>query len=163
MLRGDYHEARRGDPDGRALADRHYSRQTPGAVGWSPPGEHFAIVSPDQWVWAAVRGLDPAGAMRWRVTIFRREAGPRASDIVRLATDATFASWTRRGLLPMPAEALTTEVNPGRVRHKRDPGRCFLRAGWRRIGVSRRGLVVFAAPGEVERGATLPAVEGGAA
>jgi hypothetical protein len=29
------------------------------------------------------------------------------------------------------------------VRAKRDPGRCFLKAGWRRVGTTRGGLVVL--------------------
>jgi hypothetical protein len=44
-----------------------------------------------------------------------------------------------------------TEI-AARVRHKRDPGRCFRRAGWREVGVSKshrhRGALVFEAPSE---------------
>lgn len=45
----------------------------------------------------------------------------------------------------VPVVPLTTEVDPGKVRPKRDPGRCFLRAGWTRVD-ERRGLVVLQAP-----------------
>jgi len=29
------------------------------------------------------------------------------------------------------------------VRRKRDPGRCYLRAGWKRIGETQGGLIVL--------------------
>ena len=145
----------RGDPRGRALADRHYSRQTPGAVGWAPPGEHLSLIR-DGALWTVVRNLDPRGRHRWRVTLFRRESGPRASDLVRTATEITFAHWRRRGGGSLPPEALTTEVDAVRVASS-NPGFCFRAAGWRRLG-ERRGLIIFVAPGEIERGATLPLV-----
>ena len=46
----------------------------------------------------------------------------------------------RMGTVP-----LTTEVDPSRVRRKRDPGRCFRRAGWLVTGIVR-GLWVYEAP-----------------
>lgn len=155
-----WRQIKRSDPRGRALADRHYSRQKIGTPGWSPPGEHFALLTEDgHAVWAAVRGLDPAGTMRWRVTIFRREDGAaRASELVREATELTVSHWTKRGCVPAPKEALSTEVDPERTRAKRDPGRCFRKAGWRALGL-RNGLIILVAPGEIERGAVLPAVE----
>lgn len=142
---GEWTEVRRCDPRAARLADRHYSRQTPGATEFMPPGETFVLISRDAGaVWGACLNLDPAGALRWRVTIFRRESGPVASDLIREATALTFARWIERGgLPPVP---LTTEVDPQRTRHKRDPGRCFLRAGWRILDRDRNGLVVLCAP-----------------
>jgi hypothetical protein len=29
------------------------------------------------------------------------------------------------------------------VRHKRDPGRCYRKAGWRHVGETRGGLLAF--------------------
>jgi hypothetical protein len=128
----------------RALADRHYSRQTVGAVEFMPPGETFVLLTHDLGaVWGVCLNLDPAGALRWRVTIFRRESGPRASDLIREATDRTYARWSERG--GAPAVPLTTEVDPRHVRRKRDFGRCFRRAGWTVVG-ERRGLFVLQAP-----------------
>jgi hypothetical protein len=96
-------------------------------------------------------GLPQRGGHRWRVTLFHRE--PRAtliaSQLVRLATADTFAYW-RSHYGAIPTVPLTTEVDPGLVRHKRDPGRCFLRAGWAVVGAScshrHRGAIVLAAP-----------------
>ena len=133
-------------PAARALADRHYSRQTPGATEFLPPGRRLVLLTHDQLsVWGAVENLDPAGDARWRVTIFRREGGARASDLVVEATARTLAYWCSHYGGP-PAVPLQTEVDPSKTRRKRDPGRCFLRAGWTVVG-ERRGLVILQAPG----------------
>jgi hypothetical protein len=34
-------------------------------------------------------------------------------------------------------------VDPSKVTHKRDPGRCFKRAGYHQCGVTMRGLLIF--------------------
>ena len=133
----------------RRLADRHYSRQTIGARDFMPPGQTFVLVTADAGaVWGVCLNLDPVGSLRWRVTIFRRESGLQASELVRSATDRTLARWRERGALPRVP--LSTEIDPRRVRRKRDPGRCFRRAGWELVG-ERRGLLVLVAPGELER------------
>lgn len=44
---------------------------------------------------------------------------------------------------PLPLAGFVTHVDADRVRRKRDPGRCFLRAGWARVGETRGGLVVL--------------------
>lgn len=140
----DWCLVKRCDPSARALADRHYSRQTPGAVDFMPPGRTFVLMTRDRTaVWGAVENLDPAGNRRWRVSIFRNEGPALSSYLVRTATLLTLGRWHRRW--GPPSIPLTTEVDPSKVRPKRDPGWCFLRAGWRRVGVVR-GLVVLEAP-----------------
>jgi hypothetical protein len=149
---GLWHVVSRRDPRALALADRHYSRQTVGGVELFPPGRRLCMLTLDGLaVWGVVENLDPAGVVRWRVSIFRNE-GQRywlSSFLVREATARTYAYWrSHYGRIPC---RLTTEIDPDRVRHKRDPGRCFLRAGWERIGEGRghragRPLVVLGAP-----------------
>lgn len=141
---GSWRMTHRQDPGIAALADRHYSRQTPGAPQFAPPGEGIFLIS---WccraAWVAVRNRF-AGVWRWRCTLFRNEGAGLSSDLVREATLRTYEWWAHRyGRTPL--ERLTTEVDPARTRHKRDPGRCFMRAGWCRAGVVR-GLVVLEAP-----------------
>lgn len=140
-------------PDARALADRHYSRQTVGAGEFMPPGQTFVMLTVcRRAVWGVVHNLDPAGAKRWRCSIFRNEGAGLSSDLIRAATAATFAYWL--GGHGLPAAALTTEIDPGQVRAKRDPGRCFRRAGWLDRGTVR-GLVVLEAP-SVDRSEAHP-------
>lgn len=145
------------DPRAAALADRHYSRQTPGSVQFTAPGRKLVLLSDDERaLWAAVENLDPAGRRKWRVAIFRNEGQSLSSDLVREATARTLGFWTRF-YGGCPAVPLRTEVDVRKVRAKRDPGRCFLRAGWRRVPdeeVARaagRGMAVLEAPGELER------------
>lgn len=147
---GHWRAVKRTDPRARALADRHYSRQTHGAPEFMASGRTLVMLTDDALaVWGAIENMDPVGGVRWRVSIFRNESDVRSSDLVLEATSRTFAYWNRhyRGLPNVP---LRTEVDPRKTRAKRDPGRCFLRTGWRRVGVVR-GLVVLEAPGEVER------------
>lgn len=95
-------------------------------------------------LWGVCFNLDPVGTPRWRCTIFRNESGDRSSDLIRSATDITKDVWSCGTRKPKWVR-LTTEVDPRRVRRKRDPGRCFRRAGWRDVGVVR-GLLVMEAP-----------------
>lgn len=139
------------DQRARELADRHYSRQTPGDRQFMPPGKTFVLWRPGA-VWGVVYHRDPRGAWRWRCSLFRNElavSGVDASELIRAATAATFEHWRELGGLP--EEPLTTEVAPSRVRPKRDPGHCFVIAGWRKVrevppGHGRPGHVVLEAP-----------------
>lgn len=147
----EWEHVSRFDVRARELADRHYSRQSVGAAGFMPPGRVLVLRTTDGLaVWGVCENLDPVGELRWRCSIFRNE-GPRlSSDLVREATAITLARW-RRKYGALPSVPLTTEVDPARTRKKRDPGRCFLRAGWtfhREIaaGHGRPRLLVFRAP-----------------
>lgn len=145
LLDGRWHKVKRTDPRARALADRHYSRQTVGARDFMASGKTFVLLTDcARAVWGVIENLDPVGNRRWRCSIFRNEGAGLSSDLIKEATARTYEYWRRRhgGL---PAVPLTTEVDPGKTRSKRDPGRCFIRAGWRRRGVVR-GLVVLEAP-----------------
>lgn len=141
---GAWRVTHREDQSIRALADRHYSRQTAGERRFAPPGEgFFAVTWCGRAAWVVVRNRF-MGVWRWRCTLFRNEGAGLSSDLVREATARTYAWWrSRYGVLP--TERLTTEVDPRKTRRKRDPGRCFVRAGWARIE-TRRGLVVLGAP-----------------
>jgi hypothetical protein len=112
-----------------ALADRHYSRRRPGSGQIGPPGRKLVLVTPcERAVWLshwpyphlALDGLDC-----WRCSIFRNEGAGLSSQLICAAMDLTAQLWAGR-----PADGWVTWVDPGKVRRKRDPGRCFLRAGW---------------------------------
>lgn len=134
-----------------SIADRHYSRQTVGSDQTLAPGETLLMLTPDgESVWGAVHNMEPASDRRqWRVSIFRREGGQQASRLVLAATDMTIAYWAL--VYGMPEVPLRTEVDPEKTRRKRDPGRCFRRAGWELWSKDHRGLYLFYAPGERAR------------
>lgn len=143
---GQWHQVAKTDPRARMLADRHYSRQTIGATCFTGPGKSLALLTDcGRAVWAVVENLDAVGQMRWRCTIFRNEGAGLSSSLIREATDRTRDYWIRHygGL---PSAPLRTEVDRDATRPKRDPGRCFIRAGWRVVGESKGGLVILDAP-----------------
>jgi hypothetical protein len=142
---GHWRPVTRCDVAARELADRHYSRQTIGAVDFMASGKTFVLLTDDaRAVWGVIENLDPVGELRWRCSIFRNEGSILSSVLIREATERTYLYWERH-YGGRPIVPLRTEVDPKKVRNKRDPGRCFIRAGWKYIGIVR-GLVVLEAP-----------------
>lgn len=136
----------RADPRAAALADRHYSRQTPGATQFAPPGRLLVLITDDAAaLWVSWRTDFPDALwMRdaWCCSLFRNEAPERyrSSELITAAVAATVASWG-----PPPAGGTVTTVDADKVRRKRDPGRCFRRAGFEELPerTKDRGLVVL--------------------
>jgi hypothetical protein len=134
----------RADPSAAALADRHYNRQKIGSAQFVPPGRCLVLIAgrPASAVWvtswpiAAYVKHEWAGA--WMCSIFRNEGAGLSSDLIREAVAATRWRWPE-----VPALGLVTFVDAGKVRSKRDPGRCYLRAGFERIGTTKGGLVAL--------------------
>lgn len=139
----------KGDARACALADRHYSRQTRGGRQFMPPGKTLVLLTSDaRAVWGVCWNKDPRGGKQFRCTIFRNESAMLSSTLIVEATTLSQA-WARsKGI----TEPLRTTVDPKRVRRKRDPGRCFLRAGWRVVGHAKghrhRNAIVLEAPKE---------------
>lgn len=131
----------RADPYVAALADRHYSRKSPGSEQFAPPGSVLVLRAPGAaWVtvWQRSEYVDHSWPGAQVCTLFRNESDVRSSDLIRAAIAATAWRWPR-----IPPEGMVTFVDPEKVRHKRDPGRCFLRAGFDRVGVTKSGLIVL--------------------
>lgn len=133
--------------DSRAckLADRHYSRQTNGSPQYAPPGKLLALFreTPNgSAVWATswqkreyTRHQWPG---YWNCSIFRNEGAGLSSLLILDALAATRWKWPagqRYGMI--------TFVDPGKIKKKRDPGRCFRRAGFIERGFTKKGLLVL--------------------
>lgn len=123
---------RRNDLEARQMADRHYSRNTPGARDFVGPGRVIILRDPaGTWlfVWRSCKyRLD--GQAGWECSIFRNE-GMRLSSEIILECEA----WVDGRMF--------TYVDAGKVRSA-NPGFCFKRAGWRVAGKSKkRGLVLL--------------------
>jgi hypothetical protein len=82
--------------------------------------------------------------------MFRRESGPLASDMIREAIAWTVAEWGEA-----PSLGLISFVDVEKVKHKRDPGRCYLRAGFTLAGRSKGGLLCFQMLPETIRGLAI--------
>ena len=137
---------RRNDPQAAALADRHYSRKSPGHPQFTPPGRclvllatHGHAVWVSSWPYPQYATHSFMQEDVWLCTLFRNEAPDlyRSSDLIRQAVAATRWQWTP------PAAGMITFVDTTKVRRKRDWGRCFRKAGWQHIGYTRNGLVVL--------------------
>jgi hypothetical protein len=102
------------------------------------PGEKMLLLTPDARAFFAWRKFkSDAGELGVNCAVFHNEGSSagRASDLIVAADRLAWERW--------PGERLYTYVDASKVRHKRDPGRCFLRAGWRQCGVTASGLLVF--------------------
>lgn len=135
----------RADPRAVVLADRHYNRQKVGSPQFVPPGRCVVLLTDDAdalWVtsWPIAEYVQHAWAGAMVCSLFRREPScpHRASDLIRAACAATRAHWPE-----LPALGMITFVDAGKVRHKRDPGRCYRRAGFRPVGHTAAGLVAL--------------------
>jgi hypothetical protein len=127
------------DPIAIALAHRHYSftpKPEHYRKGILPPCERFVFVTDAgdalfAWTYQQIRDDEQEGVC---CSIFRNEGTVLSSDLIREADAIADQRW--------PGERRFTFVDPARV-HSRNPGYCFLRAGWRRCGRTRRGLHIL--------------------
>jgi len=136
----------RAEPRALAIADRHYNRQKPGTPQFVPPGRCLVLVAPGAaWVtsWPFAEWVKHRWAGAWVNSLFRRESGPLASEMIRQAVAATRWRWP-----DVPALGIVTFVDADKVRAKRDPGRCYLRAGFIRDGETQGGLYALRMPPE---------------
>ena len=136
---------RDGDERAAALHRRHYSyhvyprRPAVTAPGYRNrylfvgPGEKLVLLTPDcraLFVWRRFHSRD--GQLGVNCAVFRNEGafdGQVRSSALILAAEAI--AWQR-----WPGARLYTYVNPRAVRSS-NPGCCFLKAGWRRCGVTK--------------------------
>lgn len=141
----------KGDVRCRLLADRHYTRQSPGNPRWTRPGYSAVLYAADDqgeavWVWWRPKWEDgrPGTARKdglrcLECTIFRRDGlSVLASGLIKAAVAALDLPEVRAALhwdLMGPlTDGLITGVGSAqtaarRSRH-RAPGECFRRAGW---------------------------------
>jgi hypothetical protein len=123
------------------IADRHYNRQKPGTPQFVPPGRCLVLRTDGAlWVssWPFAQYVRHRWAGAWVNSCFRRESGPLASDMIRAAVAATRWHWPE-----VPALGMVTFINRDKVRHKRDFGRCYRRAGFEVCGETEGGLLAL--------------------
>jgi len=128
-----------GEPALRAIYDRHYSsrwyrdgRRPKKFVG---PGEYIVLTTPTRnalLVWRKFR--DKSGQRGINCAVFRNEGPVLSSDLIREADAIADLCW--------PGERHYTYVRPAAVA-SRNPGYCFLCAGWQRCGFTKNGLMIF--------------------
>jgi hypothetical protein len=133
----------RADVAALPLANRHYSRQRPASGQFVAPGRCVVLTglkADALWVslWQRPDFVDHAWKDAWVCSLFRNESTELSSDLIRQAIAATRFGWPG-----VPSQGMVTFVDPDKVRQKRDPGRCFVRAGFEPCGITRGGLLAF--------------------
>lgn len=144
-----WEQSNRFDVRALPLADRHYNRQKVGSPQFVPPGRCLVLLTPTAnalWVtsWPEYARHDWRGA--WMNTLFRNESEHLSSELILEAVAAT--RW-RYG--NPPAEGMVTFVDRDAVRPKRDPGYCYLCAGFRVVGETKihKRVVLQMVPGDM--------------
>lgn len=136
-----------GDPTAMAIFKRHYTarkrRKIEQFVG---PGEKMVLLTPDAralFVWR--KFISDAGETGVNCAVFRNEESTagRSSYLILAAKAHAWERW--------PGERLYTYVDARKIRHKRDPGRCFIRAGFRFCGNTKDGKLIFESLPSTER------------
>lgn len=125
------------------MADRHYNRQKIGSPQFVPPGRCVVLKTPclrALWVtsWPFAEYVKHAWAGAWVNSLFRNEGAGLSSELILDAISATKACWPQ-----IPSLGIITFVNADKTRKKRDPGRCYRRAGFRHVGFTKGGLWAF--------------------
>jgi hypothetical protein len=134
----------RADKAALAMADRHYNRQKPGSPQFVPPGRCLVLITPERdalWVtsWPFGEYVKHRWPGAWVCSLFRNESGRVLSSL--LIREALAATRWYFGDNPL---GMVTFVDTAKTRHKRDPGRCYLRAGFHYDGYTQGGLVALA-------------------
>lgn len=138
-----WQKSHRADPRALPIADRHYNRQKIGTPQFVPPGRCLVLLDKDAtalWVssWPFAQFTKHAWAGAWICTCFRNESSNLSSLLIREAIAVTQWHWRS-----IPTLGMITFVNSDKVRKKRDFGRCFLKAGFKRCGETKGGLLAF--------------------
>lgn len=130
----------RADPVAAKIADRHYNRQKIGTPQFVPPGRCVVLRTPEGnalWItsWPFAEYVRHAWPGAWVCSAFRNESDHLSSDLIREAVAATLSLFGSP-----PSLGMVTFVDAGKTRRKRDPGRCFRKAGFQHVGFTKGGL-----------------------
>jgi len=138
----NWHLSHRADPPAVALADRHYNRQKIGSPQFVPPGRCVVLLTAKAdavWVtsWPFAEYVKHQWGGAWVNSIFRNEGDLLSSDLIREAVAITRSIW-----MP-PQLGMITFIDRSKVRHKRDFGRCYRKAGFTPAGETVGGLLAL--------------------
>lgn len=128
------------DPAALPLADAHYNRRAIGSPQYVPPGRCVCLLSQCRralWVssWPYAEFTKHAWAGAWVNSLFRNEGAGLSSELIIEAVALTRAFWP-----DVPPLGMVSFVDAEKTRHKRDPGRCYRKAGWHHVGYTKGGL-----------------------
>lgn len=135
----DWYLTKDSDKSCLALYERHYScyeykdgRQRKQFVG---PGEKITLrTAAADAVFAWRKFIDDSGQQGVNCAVFRNESKIKSSELIRQADAIADHVW--------PGERHYTFVRAEAVR-SRNPGYCFMAAGWQKCGMTKSGLIIL--------------------
>jgi hypothetical protein len=138
VQRTSWQISNRCDDRARPLADRHYSRQTPGSENFVKPGRCLVLWQPDAlWVtsWPYAEHVKHEWAGAWECSLFRNEGAGLSSKLI---TEAVAATRWKYG--DPPEGGMITFIDTDEVESD-NPGYCYKCAGFKHVGHTQGGLV----------------------
>lgn len=161
-----WHLSHRYDVRARPLADRHYNRRKVGSPQFAPPGSCLVLLTENAdalWItsWPKGEYVRHAWPGAWVCSCFRNEGDVLSSELILEAVAATCAFYGAP-----PKQGMITFVDPEKTRHKRDPGRCYRKAGFSVVGETAKDALVALqlAPGDMPMGlGAMPMIKEAAA
>lgn len=128
-----------GNPIGRAIFDRHYSRHFY-KDGRKPklfvgPGQKMVLLTYGNdalFVWRKFISSD--GQKGVNCAVFRNESKLLSSELILEAEQLAWRRW--------PKERLYTYVAPTKIKSK-NPGFCFKKAGWKQCGITKVNKLII--------------------
>lgn len=138
-----WYRSHRFDPRALPLADRHYNRRKVGSPQFVPPGRCVVLLTAGAdalWVtsWPFAEYVRHAWPGAWVNSLFRNESAELSSALILEAIAAT-----RFLFGDPPPLGMITFVDRDKTRRKRDPGRCYRKAGFHHVGETKGGLVAL--------------------
>lgn len=136
-----WHPVKDGNLDALVLYERHYScyeykdgrkRRGNKIVG---PGERIVLLNEEKdalFVWR--KFIDDSGQKGVNCAVFRNESNQLSSEMIKDATELAWNKWN--------GERLYTYVDAEKVESE-NPGYCFIKAGWKKCGVTKSGKLIF--------------------
>lgn len=140
-----WHVSWKADPVANAVAKRHYTCQSPQSKQFVPPGRALVLRTLDGgavWVtsWPMAEYVRHAWAGAWTCSLFRNERPDLylSSALIREAV-----AITRDHFGIVPEHGMVTFINRDMTRPKRNPGYCYLMAGFTPLAQRTKDLGLY--------------------
>lgn len=140
LITGYWIEVSDGDSRAVGLFERHYSNTNKDTdhvrYGFSGEGESMILLTSDcraLFGWRKQKITDD-GQLGVNCFIFRNESDLLSSQLILEAEKFAWHRWA--------GERLYTYVNGKKIKST-NPGYCFLKAGWKRCGRTKKGLIIL--------------------
>lgn len=136
-----WQRSHRADPRALPLANRHYNRQKPDSPQFVPPGACLVLLALDEralWVSSHPKAqyVKHQWAGAWVNTLFRNEGSGKASELILQTLSVTRFFWTQ-----VPPLGMVSFVDERYIIPKKNPGWCYLKAGFSVAGRTQGGLL----------------------